>query len=60
MPAELGRLILGVLRKAGKPLATAEMTTAIVQELGHGPEAAKSLANRVRPICATCTGSAGL
>lgn len=45
---ELGRLILGALRKAGKPQTTAEITAAIVQELGHGPEAAKSLANRVR------------
>lgn len=45
---ELNRLILGALRKAGKPLSTAEITAAIVQELGHGPEAAKSLANRVR------------
>lgn len=45
---ELNRLILGALRKAGKPLTTAEITAAIVQELGHGPDAARSLQNRVR------------
>ena len=45
---ELNRLILNALRKAGKPLSTGEITAAIVQEPGHGPEAARSLANRVR------------
>ena len=45
---ELNRLILGALRKAGKPLSTGEITAAIVQELGHGPDAARSLQHRVR------------
>jgi hypothetical protein len=45
---ELNRLILGALRKAGKSLTTAEVTAAIVRELGHGPDAARSLQNRVR------------
>jgi hypothetical protein len=45
---ELNRLILNALRKAGKPQTTGEITAAIVQELGHGPDAARSLQNRVR------------
>jgi hypothetical protein len=45
---ELNRLILGALRKAEKPLTTGEITAAVVNELGHGPEARKGIANRVR------------
>jgi hypothetical protein len=45
---ELNRLILNALRKAGKPLSTAEVTAAVVQELGHGPEALRGMTNRVR------------
>jgi hypothetical protein len=45
---ELNRLILGALRKAEKPLSTAQVAAAVVKELGYGPEAAKSMANRVR------------
>jgi hypothetical protein len=45
---ELNRLILGALRKAERPLSTAQVAAAVVKELGYGPEAAKSMANRVR------------
>jgi hypothetical protein len=45
---ELNRLILNALRKAGKPLSTGEVTAAIIQEVGHGPEAQRGMANRVR------------
>jgi hypothetical protein len=45
---ELNRLVLGALRKAGKPLSTEEVTAAVVEELGHGPDAARGLTNRVR------------
>lgn len=46
---ELGRLILGALRKAeGKPLATAEIVTAVLEAKG-APEAARpTMAPRVR------------
>ncbi|MDX7952207.1 hypothetical protein P7D22_13585, partial [Lichenihabitans sp. Uapishka_5] len=45
---KLNRLILDALRKAGRPLATAEVVDAIVAELGFGEDAAKGLRNRVR------------
>ena len=45
---ELNRLIFGALRKADKPMSTAEIVTAIIEELGHGPDAAKGMTHRVR------------
>ncbi|MGB8277009.1 MAG: hypothetical protein WCF20_03615 [Methylovirgula sp.] len=45
---ELNRLILNALRRAERPLTTAEVVADVVEQLGHGPEAAKGMANRVR------------
>ncbi|MGO9135666.1 MAG: hypothetical protein ACLP8A_16665 [Methylovirgula sp.] len=45
---ELNRLILTALRKAAKPLTTAEITADVVKQLGHAPEAEAGLTNTVR------------
>ena len=45
---ELGRLILDALRRAGKPLGTHEITTALLTAGGYGESARPSLAPRVR------------
>ncbi|HEU4549066.1 MAG TPA: hypothetical protein VFS01_05170 [Rhizomicrobium sp.] len=45
---ELGRLILDALRRAGKPLGTHEITTALLEAGGYGESARPSLAPRVR------------
>ncbi len=45
---ELGRLILDALRKAGKPMSTAEIVTAVMAAGGHGEDARPALRARVR------------
>ena len=45
---KLNRLILDALRKAGRPVTTAEVVEPLVAELGFGEDAAKGLRNRVR------------
>lgn len=45
---ELSRLILDVLRKAGKPASTAEVVTAVIAAMGHDEAARPALAPRVR------------
>jgi hypothetical protein len=45
---ELGRLILGALREADRPLATAEIVAAVLAAGGHGDGARTALAPRVR------------
>lgn len=45
---ELNRLILNALRKAGKPVTTGEVTDLVIAELGHGPDARRGMATRVR------------
>ncbi|HKH80014.1 MAG TPA: hypothetical protein VKA03_00095 [Methylovirgula sp.] len=45
---ELNRLILGVLRKAEKPLSSVQITDVVARELGHGPEAKRGMGNRIR------------
>lgn len=45
---ELGRLILGTLRKAEKPLSTAQIATAILVAGGHGESARPTVTPRVR------------
>lgn len=45
---KLNRLILAALRRGERPMITAEVVAAIVDELGYGPEAAKRMTNRVR------------
>lgn len=45
---ELNRLILGAMRKADRPMSTAEIVAAVVLELGHGEDAARGMNNRVR------------
>lgn len=45
---ELTRLVLGTLRKGGKPLSIEEIVAAIAEEMRFGPEARKSLLPRVR------------
>jgi hypothetical protein len=45
---KLNRLILAALRHVARPMTTAEVVHAIVDELGYGPEAAKGMTNRVR------------
>lgn len=47
-PGELTRLVLGTLRKAGKPLSVEEIIAAIADEMRFAPEARKSLRPRVR------------
>lgn len=45
---ELGRLILDALRRAGKPLGTHQITTALLEAGGHGEAARATVAARVR------------
>jgi hypothetical protein len=45
---ELGRLILGTIRKADRPVATAEIVTAILAAGGHGEGARVTVGPRVR------------
>jgi hypothetical protein len=45
---ELGRLIVDALRRAGKPLGTHEIATALLEAGGHGEAARPSLTPRVR------------
>jgi hypothetical protein len=58
---ELARFILGALRKAEKPLTAGDVTSpAVVNELGHGPEARKGMANLVRANLNYLTRERGL
>src|ERR1700679_397320 len=45
---ELGRMIIDALRRAGKPLGTREIVTALLKAGGHGESARPALAPRVR------------
>jgi hypothetical protein len=45
---ELGQLIRDALRRAGKPLGTHALVTALLEAGGHGESARASLAPRVR------------
>lgn len=45
---ELGRLILGALRKAEAPLSTAQLVKAVIAAGGHGEGARPTMAPRVR------------
>jgi len=45
---ELGRLIIDALRRAGRPLGTHEIVTALLEAGGHGESARPSLGPRVR------------
>jgi hypothetical protein len=45
---ELGRLIVDALRRAGKPLGTHAIVTALMEAGGHGEGARTSLTPRVR------------
>ncbi|HWA69548.1 MAG TPA: hypothetical protein VG821_06920 [Rhizomicrobium sp.] len=45
---ELGRLIVDALRRAGKPLGTHQIVTALLAEGGYGESARPGLAPRVR------------
>jgi hypothetical protein len=44
----LGRLIIDALRRAGKPLGTHEVVSALLAEGGYGESARPSLTPRVR------------
>lgn len=45
---ELGRMILDALRRAERPLTTAEVATALLQAGGHGESARPTVTPRVR------------
>ena len=45
---ELGRMILDALRNADRPLATAEVVTALLEAGGHGESARRAVGGRVR------------
>lgn len=45
---ELGRLIIDALRRAGKPLGTHEITSALLDASGYGESARAGLGPRVR------------
>ena len=45
---ELGRMILDALRRAGRPLSTAEIVTDVLAAGGHGESARPTLGPRVR------------
>jgi hypothetical protein len=45
---ELNRLIFSAMRKGEGPMSVPEIVAAIVEDLGHGPEAAKGMNRRVR------------
>jgi hypothetical protein len=46
---ELGRLILGVLRKASRPLSTPEIVADALAEHNLGADARAGMAHRIRP-----------
>ena len=46
---ELGRLILGVLRKADRPLSTPEIVAGALAVRNFGPDARAGMAHRIRP-----------
>lgn len=45
---ELSRMILDALRRAGEPIKTYDVVTAVMAEMGHGESARSALAQRVR------------
>ena len=45
---ELSRMILDALRRAGKPIKTYDVVTAVMEEMGHGENSRSALAQRVR------------
>lgn len=45
---ELGRMIVGALRVAEKPLSTSQIVTALLAKGGHGEGARRTMAPRVR------------
>ena len=45
---ELGRMIIDALRRAGKPLETRDVVTAVLKAGGHGESARPAMAPRVR------------
>ncbi len=45
---ELGRLIIGALRRAGEPLSTRDIVTAVMDAKGDNEDARPALAPRVR------------
>ncbi len=45
---QLGRTVLSVLRKGGRPMTTAEVIEAVVVELSYGADAAVGMKSRVR------------
>lgn len=45
---ELSRLLIDTLRRAGKPMATHEIVTAICEAGGHGESARRAMGQRVR------------
>ena len=54
---ELGRLIIDALRRAGKPLGTHEVTSALLAGGGYGESARPSLTPRVRGNLAYLEGA---
>lgn len=57
---KLTRIILGVLRKAGKPLSTPEVAETVVAELGYGPDAVRAMTNHVRSNLGYLTRDRGI
>lgn len=45
---ELGRIIIDVLRRAGKPLGTHEIVTGLMADQGHDESARRALTPRIR------------
>lgn len=45
---ELGRMILDILRRSGKPISRYDLVTAIIALMGHNDAARPALAQRVR------------
>lgn len=45
---ELGRMVVDALRRAGKPLGTQDVTTAVLQAGGHGESVRPAMTPRVR------------
>lgn len=45
---ELGRMIIDALRRAGEPITTQEVVTAVMKEMGHDENARSALSTRVR------------
>ena len=44
----LGRLVLDALRRGARPMTTREIVASIVEKVGYGTDAAKSVSHRVR------------